>query len=231
MEKSKKFLRAAGVLMGATMLTTCVLGGTLAQYVTNGKGTADATVAKWDIKLNDSKLTDTVTCDLFKGTIGDLDKKTIADDTNPDLSAETLEQDDSVATGKIAPGTWGKEVFKVTCDIETDASVLMSINKNASVTPDSDGEKILKQLKFSTTGKPDSWKSYDQLEELTGVTTTVKHDDLNKDVELDLYWMWTFDQVDTLPDDSANVDNELSGLTGNLIDVEIGVDQAPDRTE
>lgn len=216
MEKSKTFLRAAGILMGATMLTTCVLGGTLAQYLTEGTATGSATVADWNVVLSDDTDIASMTCDLFSKNVYDLDDSAI---TNPeDLSTATGNPDDSVKTGVIAPGTWGKQEFQVTNKGDVDASVTITINESA--TESADKASILKQLQFSTDGT--TWNS---LSDTTGLSLMdeVKYGENSSDI-LTLYWKWTYDDASG-PSDSDNIDNDLAGKTAALVDVTISADQ------
>lgn len=52
MKKKNFALRVATGLMMAVLLTTCVISGTFAKYVTTGKGEATATVAKWGVTVS-----------------------------------------------------------------------------------------------------------------------------------------------------------------------------------
>ena len=44
-------MRLASVLLVVTMLTTCVISGTFAKYVTKEEGSDGARVAKWGVEL------------------------------------------------------------------------------------------------------------------------------------------------------------------------------------
>lgn len=91
--KRKSHVARLGVLaLVLTLVTTSLLGGTMARYVTEVTGTATATVAAWSFTANgeNEKITDAI--DLASTTYG---AATIAD-------------------GKIAPGTTGS--FKIALD-------------------------------------------------------------------------------------------------------------------
>jgi hypothetical protein len=49
--KKNVMMRVASVLLVAVMLTTCVISGTFAKYVTSGEGTDSARVAKWGVTV------------------------------------------------------------------------------------------------------------------------------------------------------------------------------------
>ncbi|WP_418252314.1 hypothetical protein [Gordonibacter urolithinfaciens] len=86
--QKKSYAARLGVLAVAlSLVTACLLGGTMAKYVTEVSGTGSATVAAWSFKANDQ--TKEFTVDL-------------ADTANT-----------NVATDRIAPGTKGSFGIKV----------------------------------------------------------------------------------------------------------------------
>lgn len=88
MKRNNKLLKASGVLLVLTLITSCFVGGTLAKYVSEGDGKDSARVAKWGVEVE-------VTGDAFK-------KQYSNDDT---YSSESIvvKSEDKV----IAPGTYG----------------------------------------------------------------------------------------------------------------------------
>ena len=78
--------RLAAAAVALTLVTVCLLGGTLAKYATTVTGTGSATVAEWSFKANEK--TDTFSVDL------------------KDESGKTTD-------GKIAPGSKGSFKIKV----------------------------------------------------------------------------------------------------------------------
>lgn len=104
--KKNKMMRIASVLLVAVLLSTCAISGTFAKYATKVEGTANASVAKWDVAASVGTATNVF--DLFK---------TIKD-SNGD--AET-----DVASGKIAPGTSGE--FTITLDANNEVSTAYSV--------------------------------------------------------------------------------------------------------
>lgn len=88
--KKNKMMRAASILMVATLLTTSVISGTFAKYVTSGNASDSARVAKWGV---------TVTGDgeeIFA-------EKYTKNDNSFTLNADTVVSTEDV----VAPGTSG----------------------------------------------------------------------------------------------------------------------------
>ena len=50
--KKNKLMRAASILLVATLISTCAISGTFAKYVTTGSATNTARVAKWGVELS-----------------------------------------------------------------------------------------------------------------------------------------------------------------------------------
>ncbi len=83
----KSSLRNLGVMaVVLCLVTTCLLGGTLAKYTSTITGTGTGTVAKWNFKANNSDGTTTVNIDL----------------------ADTLTGGTNIAAKRMAPGTDGQ---------------------------------------------------------------------------------------------------------------------------
>lgn len=207
MEKTKKnlLLRSAGVLMGVSILSTCVLGGTLAKYTTSGTGTAEATVAKFDVKLNEQTLSSEseLTLNLFN-TIFENDGSGVA-----------TKQEDEVTSGKIAPGTSGKEEIKV----KNAGEVAIKYNITLAQNSGADTE-LLNCLKFSTNGE--DWKSLSDPE-----LTFTGFDDGGKTLAIGapedtqtLYWKWDFEGDDTTDTKLGN-----AASSSALVDVTVTAEQ------
>ena len=95
--KKNKALRLASVLMMACLLTTCVISGTFAKYVTSKEGSDTARVAKWGVTITTTgQFVETYATDNndVKGTI-----------TNSVVSVAA--EDNSVKDAVLAPGTNG----------------------------------------------------------------------------------------------------------------------------
>lgn len=89
--KKNKMMRIASVLLIAAMLSTCVISGTFAKYVTSGNSTDSARVAKWGVEVVGA-------ADMFKTSYA-------KDDNSFTLSSYSVVSGDSDKV--LAPGTNG----------------------------------------------------------------------------------------------------------------------------
>lgn len=86
--RKNKMMRLASMLLVLTLLSTCMISGTFAKYVTTATGSDSARVAKWGIKMDgDGKA-------LFADTYG----ATVKSDNGDDV---------------VAPGTNGSYIYSV----------------------------------------------------------------------------------------------------------------------
>lgn len=104
--KKNKMMRLASVLMVLTLLTTSVIGGTFAKYVTTAESTDSARVAKWGIKM------DVDGNDMFTETYS----------TGSDSNI-TVENKTGDGMALVAPGTTSKSIYTVTGTPETDYEI------------------------------------------------------------------------------------------------------------
>ena len=122
MNKTKKngFLKAACMMLSATMLAACVVAGTMAKYTSNTSMSASADVAKWSIQVDGDE-------------IQELSPKNLSFtiyDTNPSGEKVT---DEEVTTGKIAPGTWGYAEIDIKNAGEVDADITAAFDKGGNL--------------------------------------------------------------------------------------------------
>ena len=168
MEKAKRspFMRIAGVMLGASLLMTCVISGTLAKYTSAATGSATATVAKWSVEVNGTDIAknDAVTFNLF-------------DTVN---EADTTTDEDNVTTGKIAPGTGGSFALKIDNKSEVDATYTIALTEtNASNVP----------IQYSLDKA--AWT-----DDLTAINTDQTGVTIDKETgtkTVTVYWRWMFD--------------------------------------
>lgn len=113
MNKTTKnsFLKAACLMLSVIMLTAYVLPETLAKYTSTGTVSAKGmtlTVAKWDVRVDESPLKETITVTDTGWMINNI------------VDAETV-------SSNAAPGTWGySKVCTITNAGEVDANVKIS---------------------------------------------------------------------------------------------------------
>lgn len=172
MEKAKRspFMRIAGVMLGASLLMTCVISGTLAKYTSSSNGSATATVAKWSVEVNGTDIAknDTVTFNLF-------------DTVN---EADTSTTESNVTAGKIAPGTGGSFELKIDNKSEVDAKYSIALTEtNTSNVP----------IQYST----DKTIWTDSLDTINTAQTDVELAKENGTKTVTVYWRWTFDSTTT----------------------------------
>lgn len=92
MKRNNKLMRASGILLVLTLITSCFVGGTFAKYVTEDEGKDSARVAKWGVEVE-------VTGDGFHTIYGKDDV------TASQISGSTVIS--STEENVVAPGTEG----------------------------------------------------------------------------------------------------------------------------
>ena len=192
--KNNKLAKLMAVVLLVTLLAVILVSGTYAKYTTSVSATDKATVAKWNITLNDKDIsngtTETLKLGLFD-TINDSDYT--SEETNVDA-------------GKIAPGTSGLFTIanlKNNSEVDAEYKITYTIENTKNI-----------PLEFST-DKTD-WKKLEALSmndfaELSksGVSTDT------------IYWRWAFEdktsEENTIARDTADttigVDSEIPTVT------------------
>lgn len=169
--KKKVYAARLGVTaLALTLVTTCLMGSTLARYVTEVTGSATATVAKWSFKVN-----------------GQAEKFTI------DLG-RTAYTDTTIADKVIAPGTSGS--FDIVIDgTGSDVGIDYEIKLKAA-----DGITFPNDMVFSTEAITEAKPGEGFSEFIkTAIKGSVDQSDgaevMKKTVTI--YWAWAFDENDT----------------------------------
>ncbi len=111
-----KMMRIASVLLVATLLSTCVISGTFAKYVTSGSASDSARVAKWGVRFD-------IDSDMFL-TEYEYDDTTGGFTT--DYSVQSTEK-------VVAPGTSG-DAYSFTTTGTPEVSYIVSFAKTADST-------------------------------------------------------------------------------------------------
>lgn len=164
--KSSMMVRLAALLVVTMMFTMCFVGGTFAKYTSSAGGTDGASVAKWNIKVNNANIvkTDIFTFDLF--------------DTIKDSDLINAETDMAPADGSIiAPGTGGK--FDIV--IKNDSQVNATYKIDYTVTNEN-GIPV----KFST----DKTQWHDSIGQLNVSDVQI---DKNASATVTVYWKWNYE--------------------------------------
>lgn len=103
--KKNKMMRLASALLVAVLLTTSVISGTYAKYVTEGSGSDTARVARWGVEL-------TISSTVFSKTYAGTDDVTVLADENV-----------------IAPGTSGTAAtFTIGGTPEVDVNLVVTLD-------------------------------------------------------------------------------------------------------
>lgn len=125
MMKTNHAARLGALALALTLVSTCLMGGTLAKYVTKVTGTATATVAKWSFTANGA---------------------------NEEITSLSLTPNKygNVTDDHIAPGTSGN--FKIDAKNDSDVDATYSITFTAKNVPSN--LKFYQSTDGSTKGKP-----------------------------------------------------------------------------
>lgn len=112
-------LKAAGILLALTLITSCFVGGTFAKYVTKAEGTDKARVARFGVVVSASDNNTFHT-------------KYKTDDTDIDTSKIEYSVSSSDTANLVAPGTKGDNVFHLGVSGTPEVAVKVSIVFNWS---------------------------------------------------------------------------------------------------
>ena len=170
-------MRLASFLLIAVLMTTSVISGTFAKYISTASGSDTARVAKWDVVYKDNvnggevdiSGNDTVSFDLFN--------------TVYEADATTAEEHVAKGTGTmiIAPGTGGKFAFTVTNNSEVDASIDLVLSASASTLP----------IEYSLDGTT----YYDDFTEINAANAAIALKYISGGTttkDITVYWRWAF---------------------------------------
>lgn len=193
--KKNKMMRAASALMVATLLTTSVISGTFAKYVTKGSGSDWAHVAVWGFNTTSIDITD-----LFK-----------------DEYDSTVKSGDEYHSDVIAPGTTRSAKFGFTYRESADApevAYTFSVDTEGS----SCSEYIENNPNIKWRLDNGDWGNWDTLladiEALSGDASGTKEyapgelpRAFNKTTyEHTVTWKWAFDEYDNTSFNATNYD-------------------------
>ena len=207
MKNENKLSKFVVFVIFVTIVALILLSSTYARYTTTVTGSDTATVAKWQVKLNDVDVTsqsEITTFDLFSAT-GVYDLKGLGND----LSSATAAIDDEVVKSgtKIAPGTWGKVDFKVENLSEVSADYAVTINTLTTTLP----------LQFSTDGK--TWVDASEIStavpyELGTGTIAIE----GEEQTVSLYWKWDFESgADSTDTDLGAAGTATCAVTAGVV--------------
>lgn len=196
MKKRSNAARLGVLVLALTLITTCLVGGTLARYVTEVDGSAKAVVAKWAFDAKNSN--QTIATQNFVIDLGDTTNRSAYPTTD-------------IKEGVIAPGTTGS--FDIVLDgtgSEVGIDYTVKFAAKAGTTLPDDMVFSFKPITESNKGV--------KLASLADETGTIDYTATVKGMEktITVYWSWAFDA-----DDTATVnDNTYRGVTW-LMDITV----------
>lgn len=214
MEKNKT-MRIASLLLVAVLMTTCVISGTYAKYVTSGQVDDTARVAKFGVKV-------TASSDLFSKTY------TKNDSTFEKTYSVVSSDDDKV----VAPGTTGS-ISAASLTGTPEVAVRVSY-KNVNLDLGSNwkvGDDYYCPLVITVNGTDYSGMDYESAakfeEAVEGVISNVTADfEANTDLStagtsgaVAVKWSWPF----YVSDESDEKDTSLGDAAANGTDIEVAL--------
>ena len=176
MTKKNLMMRIASVLLIAVVLTTSVIGGTLAKYTSTATVTASKAVAKWSIQLEGQEMTvpgPAISIDLSE-TFKEYDGVT---------------EETHVANTLLAPGTSGSFDFTIMNTSEVTATYSIALEEAIANRPISVSEESF-PIEYST--NKTHWS--------TDITTVPTSGTLaiNETATVTVYWRWAFEGSDVI---------------------------------
>lgn len=193
--KKNKMMRLASLLLVAVLLTTSIIGGTFAKYVTTAEGSDSARVATWGFKAEDSEIALT---DLFK-TAYDKNVQGAADVIAPgttNSASFAFKFEGQEAAPEVAyTFVVSTDGSKIAADIEDNANIQWKLDTNEWGTWD----KMIADIEAL-----DGDESFDAGELPAGFTA-------NADAHT-VAWQWVFntsdaaDEVDTAMGNKSTLD-------------------------
>ena len=182
-------VRLVALLVITLTFTMCFVSGTFAKYVSSATGTDSATVAKWDIKVNDANI---ATSDVFEFELF----KTITDSDLSSPEGDMLPNDGSI----IAPGTSGKFNIKIKNDSQVNATYAIDYSvENTDNIP----------VQFSVDGT--NWYFGIDLLDVSNVAI-----DMGAEKTVTVYWKWDFYGDDDFDTDLGKVGTATLTVTAKV---------------
>lgn len=201
--KKKVYAARLGVTaLALTLVTTCLMGSTLARYVTEVTGSASATVAKWSFKASEAEGSTNFT---------DIDLGRTAYDSS------------TIKADVIAPGTSGS--FDIVIDgTGSEVGIDYEIKLEAA-TDTTFPDDMVFSTEAITEAKPG--KSFSEFIN-TAIEGSVNQSDVAEAMKktVTIYWAWAFDENDT----KDNNDNDYAGKNWKIDITVTGKQTAPKPT-
>ena len=201
MMKKNHAARLGALALALTLVSTCLMGGTLAKYTTTATGTATATVAKWVFNANNAAA-DTKKFENIN--LGDTLNYKVTD----------------IKTGVIAPGTEGKfdiELNGTGSKVGIDYTIEIT---KAAITMQN--KELPSNLVFSTKEikEGNTGNSLDKLSSESGslLSGTIDYKDSKMEKTITIYWKWPY----ATSTEGADIkDTNDSGIENITLDITV----------
>ena len=189
--KKNRMMRLASSLLVAVLLTTSVISGTFAKYVTEDSAQDSARVAKWAFTINDEPMTNNFEFDLAQTW------------TDYDGSAE-VDVDDNL----LAPGTKGSFNIVLANTSEVNAKYELSLAESIANLP---GSVTAEQFPVEYSTDNAHWSS--------DIANAVASGTINMGATatITVYWRWAFDGNDTIDTALGTAGNVEVTVTATVI--------------
>ena len=201
MMKKNHAARLGALALALTLVSTCLMGGTLAKYTTTVTGTATATAAKWVFNANNAAA-DTKKFENIN--LGDTLNYKVTD----------------IKTGVIAPGTEGKfdiELNGTGSKVGIDYTIEIT---KAAITMQN--KELPSNLVFSTKEikEGNTGNSLDKLSSESGslLSGTIDYKDSKMEKTITIYWKWPY----ATSTEGADIkDTNDSGIENITLDITV----------
>ena len=177
-------IKIAVLVLALALITSCFVGTTFAKYQSTATGNASALVAKWDVKLNGTAISNNFDFDLFAAVNEVVDNKVTANDDTEVTNTRLVDEN---AVSLIAPGTGGSVTIALSNASEVTAVYSVAFTANEAEVP----------LKWSKTNNGTDWA---ETVESLNITDA---DFVDGAATITLYYMWAFGDEASIAGDTA----------------------------
>ena len=167
--KKNKMMRLASFLLVCVLLTTSVISGTFAKYITSDSASDTARVAKWGVEITADK-------DIFLSQYETHDEEEDGFGYDETFSVKTAStEEDAEDDHLVAPGTNGAFTFSITGAPEVAVNVAVSFSGNPE--DDADDLKMIEIPVNTVVGKDANGEDVETTEAYNPIKWTLKRSD------------------------------------------------------
>lgn len=199
-ENNKRVYKLSAILLVLCLITACVIGTTLAKYITGNSGADSAQVAKWGVKV-EIQGDDTLFSNEYENSADPAVKTVISSDTSIDVVAPGTASENALKfaiSGTPEVSARIDFVFAATKDVYLKAATHTDPITGETVTVAADYHPIvftLKQTK-NAAGATDTTLATGTLAEIAVAINALSKDctpNTNLQAEYELTWAWVFE--------------------------------------